>query len=296
MFADVALPKRRYQVFTYLVPPQLRGRLHIGSRVLVPLGRTTTQGLVFQLGERIPGQLGARGISGSNLREICGLIDSSEDASLDATMISLARQVADYYLAPSASGLRLIIPPALPGQISKRVMLTDLGREVLESQKLSPQHASLLTRLSKSPKGLTMVTLRKTMNHVDPLLTRLKQKGFIVEHDRVRTVSTRVSQKSNQLETESHPSRRGSLQQTNKTLSAQTSLLAVVKEEEGHFHRNSQPSEGLADWRQDFLKKLSRKKHEEILVFNSRPFRQQCLHRSQSFRGARNLDHDIRSL
>ena len=81
MFADVALPKRRYQVFTYLVPPKLRGRLHIGSRVLVPLGRTTTQGLVFQLAERIPGQLGARGISGSNLREICGLIDSSEDAN-----------------------------------------------------------------------------------------------------------------------------------------------------------------------------------------------------------------------
>ena len=60
MFADVALPTRRYQVFTYLVPPQLRGRLHIGSRVLVPLGRTTAQGLVFHLAERIPQGLPGR--------------------------------------------------------------------------------------------------------------------------------------------------------------------------------------------------------------------------------------------
>ena len=277
MFADVALPKRRYQVFTYLVPSELRSRLHIGSRVLVPLGRTTTQGLVFQLAERIPGQLGARGISGSNLREICGLIDSSEDASLDSTMIALARQVADYYLAPSASGLRLIIPPALPGQISKRVMLTDLGRQALESQKLSPQHASLLTRLSQSPTGLTMVTLRKTMTNVGPLLTRLKQKGFIVEHDRVRTVSTRVSQKSNPLEADSHPSSRGGLPHIHQHLSAQTNLLALVKEEGDHFQRNIQQSEGFADWRQDFLKKLSGKKYEDILLFHSRPFRQQCL-------------------
>ncbi|NIO09882.1 MAG: hypothetical protein GTO40_18510, partial [Deltaproteobacteria bacterium] len=71
----------------YLVPPHFQARLHIGSRVLVPLGRMTTQGLVFHLTEKAPPALHERGIARTNLREIASLMDSPEDASLDSTLI-----------------------------------------------------------------------------------------------------------------------------------------------------------------------------------------------------------------
>ena len=277
MFADVSLPKRRYQVFTYLVPPNLRGRIHVGSRVLVPLGRTTAEGLVFHLDQRIPRQLAGRGIPNSAVREIAGLIESSEDTSLDATMIRLASQVSDYYLAPPASGLRLIIPPALPGRISKRILLTDLGREAMDNQRLSPQQAALVTRLSKSPKGLTLETLRKTIKNLGPLLTRLRKKEFIIEQDRIRNISTPVSPKPDHLASVSFsPSKQIIQQEGNLTLD-QEDLLPLVREEGRHCNKAIKHLEDLGAWTSEFLKKLSSKSYNEILVYESSDIRQRCL-------------------
>lgn len=277
MFADIALPKRRYQVFTYLVPPRFRDRLQVGSRVLVPLGRSTAQGLVVQLSKRVPSHLGARGISKTELREIAGLIDSSEDTSLNSTMITLARQVTDYYLAPPASGLRLIIPPALPGQISKRVMLTDLGRQALQDHTLSPQQATILARLSKSPNGLTLPTLRKSLEDISPLLTRLKHKGWVVEQDRVRTLHTPGSQSLAQLVSEEYPQRVHGGQHKLERRPSQGNGLVLVKEEEDHSQKNGYSSEDLASWRDRVLSGLSSKQYDEFLVYDSGSFRQQHL-------------------
>ena len=291
MFADVALPTRRYQVFTYLVPPLLRRRLHIGSRVLVPLGRTTAQGLVFHLGEHPPRQLHDRGISRSKFREIAGLLDSSENGSLDSTMIKLARQVTDYYLAPPASGLRLVIPPALPGRISKRVTLTELGREALESQKLSPQLASLLTRLSTSRDGLTMATLRKTIKNIGPLLSRLRQKGLIVEHDRIRNISHPVSPKAGRVPPQPSHSPRVIAQRESTSSFTHEPPLVVVEDEADPVQQSIQNQEGFATWKEEFLKKLSGKRNEEILVYDSWVNRQEYL--SQAVTATLNARHAV---
>ena len=193
MFVDVALPKRRYQVFTYLVPVKLQNQLKIGSRVLVPLGRTTAQGLVFRIAPTLSRELTNQGISKDRLRAIHDVIDAPDESDLDPILLDLARQVTDYYLAPIAAGLRLVLPPAAPGRISTQVMITDVGRKALEKPRLAPNYANLLTRLSKSPKGLTLATLRKTFKDSGPSLTRLKQKGWIEERDRVRHGNSSVS-------------------------------------------------------------------------------------------------------
>ncbi|HTK87690.1 MAG TPA: hypothetical protein VL329_08150, partial [Nitrospiraceae bacterium] len=46
---DVALPRHLYRVFTYLVPAHLQSLVRIGSRVHVPFGHTTLQGMVVEL-------------------------------------------------------------------------------------------------------------------------------------------------------------------------------------------------------------------------------------------------------
>ncbi|MCA9452832.1 MAG: hypothetical protein KC584_09420, partial [Nitrospira sp.] len=51
MLADVVLPARRFQIFTYQVPPHLLPLLHIGSPVVVPLGSTVVSGVVVTLFE-----------------------------------------------------------------------------------------------------------------------------------------------------------------------------------------------------------------------------------------------------
>ena len=277
MFADVALPKRRYQVFTYLVPQKFQHQLTIGSRVLVPLGRSTVQGLVFHIADQLSRELISQGISKSELREIIDLIDAPDESDLDPKFLVLARQVTDYYLAPMAAGLRLVLPPTAPGRISTQVILTDSGRNALENPHLTTNYASILTRLSKAPKGLTLATVRKTFKDVGPLLTRLKQKGWIEERERVRGVTPGVSGTSNRP-----PSSKASLNPwdaQNKSVHGTASrnhevIRKAVIEQPA---RSSHHRDSLTSWSSSFLQSLAMQRYDEFLVHDCWPFHQRCL-------------------
>ena len=257
MFADVALPNRRYQVFTYLVPPKLTDQLKIGSRVLVPLGRSTAQGLVFRMADTLSRELTNQGISKDKLREIQDLIDAPEESDLDPILLNLARQVSDYYLAPVAAGLRLVVPPAAPGRVSVQVMLTNSGREALESPRLAPRFAEPLARLSKSPKGLTLATLRKTLKDGGATLARLKQKGWIEEHDRVRHENRLKSGELEEVRVHSQES----------------------KEKKSHHLRRtfSHPPKDVESCTHSILRSLSSQQYDEFLVHGSEFLTQKCL-------------------
>ena len=54
MLADIVLPGRRFQVFTYQVPPHLLSHIHVGIPVTVPLGAAVVSGLVVSVFERQP--------------------------------------------------------------------------------------------------------------------------------------------------------------------------------------------------------------------------------------------------
>ena len=249
MFVDVALPKRRYQVFTYLVPAKLQDQLKIGSRVLVPLGRTSAQGLVFRMADTLSRELTNQGISKDRLREIHDLIDTPDESDLDPILLDLARQVTDYYLAPIAAGLRLVLPPAAPGRVSTQVRLTDLGRHALENSRLAPKYAELLTRLSKSRKGLTLATIRKTLKDVGTTLARLKQKGWIEERERVRDGKSPVSREHNKAPFQSRESiKRKSIELPKKFSHPQNSLISPTS---------------------SILQSLSSQNHNEFLVYDS---------------------------
>ena len=261
MFVDVALPKRRYQVFTYLVPLTLQNRLKIGSRVLVPLGRTTAQGLVFRMADTLSRELTNQGIAKDRLREIHDLIDAPDESDLDPTLLDLARQVTDYYLAPIAAGLRLVLPPAAPGRVSTQVMMTDLGRQALENHRLAPRYAELMTRLSRSPKGLTLTTVRKTFKEVGTTLARLKQKGWIEERDRVRHGNSPVSVKDDKA-------RLGS----GKSIQKKSIELRRKFSHPQNVVTSCRPS--------SILQSLSNQNYNEFLVYDADFLTQECLRAS----------------
>ena len=187
MFADVVFPQRRYQVFTYRIPVRLQGQLQVGSRVLVPLGRASAQGLIFSLSQDFLPPSEREGLSQDKLREISALIDTSSDSTLDPLLITLASQVGDYYLAPPGAALRLILPPISSSRTAKRMVLTDMGRQALEQSRLSDKQAAVLMCLAKKPKGLTVATLLKAIDGDKSVMTGLKRRKFIQEIEWVRT-------------------------------------------------------------------------------------------------------------
>ncbi|GJL65433.1 MAG: primosomal protein N' [Nitrospirales bacterium] len=188
MFADIVFPQRRYRVFTYRIPARLTRQIQIGSRVLVPLGRSSTQGLVFKLSETFSAPSGRVRFSQRDLREIIAIVDTPTDSSLSPTLLKLANHIETYYLAPPGAGLRLILPPIASNRVSKRVVLTDEGKRAIEHSRLSPDQSTVLSRLTKTSKGLTAATLLKSINGNGSVLSGLKRRKLIQEIEWVRDV------------------------------------------------------------------------------------------------------------
>ncbi len=113
VFADVVVPRRLTTAFTYVIPDRLRERVQVGSRVRVPLGPATVQGLIVSLSHTSlwEGTCGIRKGARPAFREIAELLDDERGFEADRALLELAKQVSEHYLTPLGQCLRLILPP-----------------------------------------------------------------------------------------------------------------------------------------------------------------------------------------
>ncbi|MBC7339238.1 MAG: primosomal protein N' [Firmicutes bacterium] len=89
-------------VWTYLVPPELRGRLGVGQRVEVPFGPRVMEGTVVGWGRRP---------AGVEVRPVRGPVPGRP--ALPPELVNLALALADEYLCTPAAALRAVSPPGL---------------------------------------------------------------------------------------------------------------------------------------------------------------------------------------
>lgn len=114
-FAQVAIPSPLKEPLTYAVPPLLQGRLQIGMRVSVPLGKRKVTGILVDLVADAPPK---------RLKEVLSAVD--ERPIFDDKLLRLARWAAQYYLCPLGEVLATILPPALRPE-SRRVIVVQPG-------------------------------------------------------------------------------------------------------------------------------------------------------------------------
>lgn len=88
--------------FDYLIPESLQAELEVGAQVVVPFGRTETQGFVVGLAEA-SAHKGLKAI----VRQVGGKSLISE------SILTLARWMADYYVAPVEHAIRTVLPSAV---------------------------------------------------------------------------------------------------------------------------------------------------------------------------------------
>ncbi|MFZ1745696.1 MAG: primosomal protein N' [Nitrospirales bacterium] len=180
MLADVVLPARRFQIFTYQVPPHLFSLLHVGSPVVVPLGSTVVSGVVVTLFEAQNSSPLQTQFRQKPLRAILSLEADAGNRPLEHNLLRLVEKISDYYLAPFSACLRLIVPPySIP--VLRRISLTEDGRQALSDRSLSSDVQLMLRKLEQAPRGLLRSSLMRTMNNVSDILTRAKKKGWIIE-------------------------------------------------------------------------------------------------------------------
>jgi len=186
-FADVLIPRHLRRAFTYRIPTHLRERLAVGSRVVVPFGPSTVQGVVVTVSAtRLPSKHPAF----HQMKDILALVDGEPGSAAPSDLMELTRRVADYYLAPWGQCLRLALPASTVSRRPPRYGITDAGRTMIDASKpaarLSATARELLARLAATPrrKGLTLTTLRRDMaGPVARTLTTLEQRGLVREAD-----------------------------------------------------------------------------------------------------------------
>ncbi len=180
MLADVVLPSRRFQVFTYHIPPQLRPQVCVGSPVLIPLGSSVVSGIVVRILERSAQSAIRSSKATIAFRDILSVDDTSDHSALDQRLLALVAMIADYYLAPLSACLRLIVPPRVY-KVSKRVFLLEAGRRVLTDGSLKTEDRVVLEKLLRSSNGLLHSSLLRGLPKARTRLTKLKKEGWIEE-------------------------------------------------------------------------------------------------------------------
>ncbi len=92
-------------VFDYALPPELGGKVNVGSLVRVPFGRRMVQGVVFRFIEQP---------AVAEVKAITGLIDP--DPVLTSSQIALAEALKDTFWMSLADAVGLMLPPGLSQQ------------------------------------------------------------------------------------------------------------------------------------------------------------------------------------
>lgn len=105
-FVEVIVPLPLNAVFTYAIPEPLRGKVSVGSRVLIPFGRRKFYtGIVESLTPIAP--------KGFEVKEITRLIDRADDPILCNPQLKFWRWMANYYLCSIGEVMRAALPSAL---------------------------------------------------------------------------------------------------------------------------------------------------------------------------------------
>ena len=99
MVARVTLEIALRREFDYAIPPELVGRVEVGSRVKVPFGHRQVLGCVTALTEQS---------THTNLRHLTGVV--GKQSLVTPRVLQLARWIADYYCCAPETALKSVLP------------------------------------------------------------------------------------------------------------------------------------------------------------------------------------------
>ena len=180
---NVALPVPLRTTFTYAVPEPMRGKVQLGSRVLVPFRKTSLVGVVMEFAEDAP--------EGAKVREIARVLDIVP--ALTPKLMELANWIAQYYLAPIGDVVRAMAPPLTELKWQRQIVLTEAGRAASESLSggelshglLGPEVAFLA--MLREKRGASQLKSRAKLGLDVASVQKLQRLGLIEIRESIQT-------------------------------------------------------------------------------------------------------------
>ncbi len=163
---EIALRKE----FDYLIPPELAGRIEVGSRVKVPFGPRQVMGCVTALNETSPH---------SNLKPIAKVIGAQ--SLVTPKILALARWIADYYCCAPETALKSVLPEAVRKEAEgwRERLFVRFTSFVGELPKLTKRQQEIL-KIVEERRELPLQELLALSETTADTVRRLEDKGLVV--------------------------------------------------------------------------------------------------------------------
>jgi primosomal protein N' (replication factor Y) (superfamily II helicase) len=190
LYAEVALPLRLTQTFTYRLPLALREDARVGARLLVPFGRKLLTGYVVALHEEVDP---AAGLEESEIKEAEELLDARP--LLTPEVLEVTRWISEYYAAPWGEVLKAALPAGLNSTVEQVVTITPAGRD--ELARLPPRRAvtakAQLLRLAALSGSTTLHEAAREIGQAQAAKAarELERAGWVTTAHRARTAQAR---------------------------------------------------------------------------------------------------------
>ena len=159
--ARVAVNRPLREPLDYALPPELADAARLGMRVLVPLQRERTVGVIVELADESPH---------AKLRNVLELLD--EQPVVDATMLCLTRWIAEYYVCSWGESLACAVPPGGRWKPVVRYCLAASGADEV---------AALLARIARAPRQAAVVEYLYAHGAASPRMIRQVTGGAPVQ-------------------------------------------------------------------------------------------------------------------
>ncbi len=170
-YARVVLPIPVDQPFTYEIPEDMRGRVHVGYRVEVPFGKRRLNGVVVELADvaDVP-----------RTRPISEL----QETFVPPGLLALAGWIASYYGCSRGEALQAVIPPSMRRARVKPKptgLLRITDDELREGGETGEAYAAAQKTLSRARKQLALLTELLSAGGEAPIPVILSEWGYARE-------------------------------------------------------------------------------------------------------------------
>ncbi|MES2345431.1 MAG: primosomal protein N', partial [Chlamydiota bacterium] len=182
LYAVVAVDAAIDKPLDYLVPEDALGRVKIGMRVSVPIRGRLSQGIILELKNTTPCP---------SVKPLAALL---EEKLIPSDLMKLGEWMARYYVAPFRKVMKVLVPPSIRKEgghkTQKWVRPLITGKALVEAcdaiRRKSPQQATVLDLLLKSPKGMLLTELlEKAEISRSPIDQLIRKKLLVSEEVRI---------------------------------------------------------------------------------------------------------------
>ncbi len=194
LYAEVAVPLRIMQTFTYRLPLALRDEARLGSRLLVPFGRKRITGYIVAL---LDGLDPAGDLNEADIKEAEELLDA--EPLLTPEILEITRWVAEYYAAPWGEVLKAALPAGLNATVEQILSITPEGRDELARLPVG-RTATARARALRLVADEGEMSLRHIARHIgearaSAVARELERAGWVKLSHRARSVLARAKRR-----------------------------------------------------------------------------------------------------